>query len=225
MGREFSNAITNRINNCLQQQARGRSVVWRQDNLFDFGGFPTYPKWKGTRGTEKIHVQDDQEAWMDRLLTLAELEWKREAAYECYKRKATQTKEKLDKKLKDKGINEGDLVLRYENRLDNRFDTKFETRWQGLYIVKKAFNSSYYQLMDLNGKEHSRKVNGYRLKHYLSRLLPKDLPKICQKATISCKYCSVKHDNSNQNSKGPNNEDLVKDSEALSLEKMLYDGT
>ncbi|KAI5076626.1 hypothetical protein GOP47_0008691 [Adiantum capillus-veneris] len=57
LGREFSNAITNRINNCLQQQARGRSVVWRQDNLFDFGGFPTYPKWKGTRGTEKIHGQ------------------------------------------------------------------------------------------------------------------------------------------------------------------------
>ncbi|RYA56413.1 hypothetical protein DD596_25545, partial [Enterobacter cloacae complex sp. 4DZ3-28B] len=48
--------------------------------------------------TMRLHgksAQDDQEAWMDRLLTLAELEWKREAAYECYKRKATQTKEKL----------------------------------------------------------------------------------------------------------------------------------
>ncbi|RYA69998.1 hypothetical protein DD595_25440 [Enterobacter cloacae complex sp. 4DZ3-17B2] len=115
-------------------------------------------------------------------------------------------------------------MLRYDNRLDNRFDAKFETRWQGPYIVKKAFNSSYYQLMDLNGKEHSRKVNGYRLKPYLSRLLPKDLPE--QKATIPCKYCFMKHEcNTNQNSKGPNNEDLVKDSEALSLEKILYDGT
>ncbi|RYA84997.1 hypothetical protein DD594_25360, partial [Enterobacter cloacae complex sp. 4DZ1-17B1] len=173
--------------------------------------------------TMRLHgksAQDDQEAWIDRLLTLAGLEWKREAAYECYKRKATQEKEKLDKKLKDKGINEGDFVLRYDNRLDNRFDAKFETRWQGPYIVKKAFNSSYYQLMDLNGKEHSRKVNGYRLKPYLSRILPKDLPKICQRAAVSCKYCYMKYQyTSSQNAEGPNHEDLVKDSEALSLEK------
>ncbi|MCO5610844.1 hypothetical protein L7F22_065086 [Adiantum nelumboides] len=114
--------------------------------------------------TMRLHgkaAQRKEEEWTDRLLTLAELEWKREAAYECYKRKATQVKDKLDKEVKDKGIKEGDLVLRYDNRLDNRFDAKFETRWQGPYIVKKAFNSSYYQLMDLDGKEHPRKVNGY----------------------------------------------------------------
>ncbi|MCO5571932.1 hypothetical protein L7F22_025683 [Adiantum nelumboides] len=97
--------------------------------------------------TMRLHgkaAQRKEEEWTDRLLTLAELEWKREAAYECYKRKATQVKDNLDKEVKDKGIKEGDLVLRYDNRLDNRFDAKFETRWQGPYIVKKAFNSSYY---------------------------------------------------------------------------------
>ncbi|MCO5590924.1 hypothetical protein L7F22_044900 [Adiantum nelumboides] len=56
-------------------------------------------------------AQRKEEAWTDCLLTLAELEWKREAAYECYKRKATQVKYKLDKEVKDKGIKEGDLVL------------------------------------------------------------------------------------------------------------------
>ncbi|MCO5557653.1 hypothetical protein L7F22_011221 [Adiantum nelumboides] len=81
---------------------------------------------------------DYQETWIDRL-TLVKLEWKREAAYECYKIKSIQTKGKLDKKLKDKGIKEGDLVLRYDNRLDNRFDAKFETRWQGPYIVKSSW--------------------------------------------------------------------------------------
>ncbi|MCO5579980.1 hypothetical protein L7F22_033847 [Adiantum nelumboides] len=128
--------------------------------------------------TMRLHgkaAQRKEEEWTDRLLTLAELEWKREAAYECYKKKATQVKDKLDKEVKDKGIKEGDLVLMYDNRLDNRFDAKFETRWQGPYIVKKAFNSSYYQLMDLDGKEYPRKVNGYRLKPYLSCILPKDL--------------------------------------------------
>ncbi|MCO5585870.1 hypothetical protein L7F22_039803 [Adiantum nelumboides] len=74
--------------------------------------------------TMRLHGKgalDYQETWIDRLLTLVKLEWKREAAYDCYKRKAIQTKENLDKKLKDKGIKEGDLVLRYDNRLDSRF--------------------------------------------------------------------------------------------------------
>ncbi|MCO5607870.1 hypothetical protein L7F22_062072 [Adiantum nelumboides] len=144
--------------------------------------------------TMRLHgkaTQRKEEEWTYRLLTLVELEWKREAAYECYKRKATEVKDKLDKEVKDKGSKEGDLVLRYDNRLDNRFDAKFETRWQGPYIVKKAFNSSYYQLMDLDGKEHPRKVNGYRLKPYLSQILPKDLQDQRQKSTLSHKSCSL----------------------------------
>ncbi|MCO5607924.1 hypothetical protein L7F22_062126 [Adiantum nelumboides] len=70
--------------------------------------------------TMRLHgkvAQRKEEAWTYCLLTLAEIEWKQEAAYECYKRKATQVKDKLDKEVKDKGIKEGDLVLRYDNQL------------------------------------------------------------------------------------------------------------
>ncbi|MCO5577968.1 hypothetical protein L7F22_031805 [Adiantum nelumboides] len=116
--------------------------------------------------------QNNDEAWIDRLLNLVELEWKREAAYHCYKKKALQLKDKVNERIKDKEIKEKSLVLRYNNALDNRFDAKFERRWEGPFIVKKAFTGGYYQLMDLNGKEHPRKVNGYRLKPYLSRILP-----------------------------------------------------
>ncbi|MCO5600709.1 hypothetical protein L7F22_054824 [Adiantum nelumboides] len=115
--------------------------------------------------------QNNDEAWIDRLLNLVELEWKREAAYHCYEKKALQLKDKLNERIKDKQIKEKSLVLRYNNALDNRFDAKFERRWEGPFIVKKAFTGGYYQLMDLNGKEHPRKVNGYRLKPYLSRIL------------------------------------------------------
>ncbi|MCO5606389.1 hypothetical protein L7F22_060577 [Adiantum nelumboides] len=118
------------------------------------------------------HEQSNDEAWIDRLLNLVELEWKREAAYHCYEKKALQLKDKLNEGIKDKQIKEKSLVLRYNNALDNRFDAKFERRWEGPFIVKKAFTGGYYQLMDLNGKEHPRKVNGYRLKPYLSRILP-----------------------------------------------------
>ncbi|MCO5550600.1 hypothetical protein L7F22_065452 [Adiantum nelumboides] len=116
--------------------------------------------------------QSNDEAWIDRLLNLVELEWKREAAYYCYKKKALQLKDKLNEGIKDKEIKEKSLVLRYNNALDNRFDAKFERKWEGPFIVKKAFTGGYYQLMDLNGKEHPRKVNGYRLKPYLSCILP-----------------------------------------------------
>ncbi|MCO5591976.1 hypothetical protein L7F22_045969 [Adiantum nelumboides] len=121
---------------------------------------------------ESRQEQINDEAWIDRLLSLVELEWKREAAYHCYERKALQLKDKLNEGLKDKDIKEKSLVLRYNNALDNRFDAKFERRWEGPIIVKNAFTGGYYQLMDLNGKEHPRKVNGYQLKPYLSRILP-----------------------------------------------------
>ncbi|MCO5596612.1 hypothetical protein L7F22_050679 [Adiantum nelumboides] len=133
--------------------------------------------------------QNNDEAWIDRLLNLVELEWKREAAYHCYEKKALQLKDKLNEGIKDKQIKENSLVLRYNNALDNRFDAKFERRWEGPFIVKKAFTGGYCQLMDLNGKEHPRKVNGYRLKPYLSRILPavfetKQVSKKTKKPTI-----------------------------------------
>ncbi|MCO5595437.1 hypothetical protein L7F22_049479 [Adiantum nelumboides] len=140
--------------------------------------------------------QSNDEAWIDRLLNLVELEWKREAAYHCYEKKALQLKDKVNEGIKDKEIKEKSLVLRYNNALDNRFDAKFERRWEGPFIVKKAFTGGYYQLMDLNGKEHPRKVNGYRLKPYLSRILPavfetKQVSKKTKK--VCCHCCSGTH--------------------------------
>ncbi|MCO5603910.1 hypothetical protein L7F22_058065 [Adiantum nelumboides] len=139
--------------------------------------------------------QNNDEAWIDRLLNLVELEWKREAAYHCYEKKALQLKDKVNEGIKDKEIKEKSLVLRYNNALDNRFDAKFERRWEGPFIVKKAFTGGYYQLMDLN-KEHPRKVNGYRLKPYLSRILPavfetKQVSKKTKK--VCCHCCSGTH--------------------------------
>ncbi|MCO5595120.1 hypothetical protein L7F22_049158 [Adiantum nelumboides] len=137
------------------------------------------------------HEQSNDEAWIDRLLNLVELEWKREAAYHCYKKKALQLKDKLNEGIKDKEIKEKSLVLRYNNALDNMFDAKFERRWEGPFIVQKAFTGGYYQLMDLNGKEHPRKVNGYRLKPYLSRILPAvfETKQVSKKTKKACKAC------------------------------------
>ncbi|MCO5551363.1 hypothetical protein L7F22_004865 [Adiantum nelumboides] len=73
--------------------------------------------------TIRLHgkvAQGEEEAWADRLLTLAELEWKREAAYECYKSRATQIKDKLNKKFKNKGIKERDQGRRPSVKVEAR---------------------------------------------------------------------------------------------------------
>ncbi|MCO5601227.1 hypothetical protein L7F22_055346 [Adiantum nelumboides] len=133
--------------------------------------------------------------WINRLLTMAELDWKRESAYKCYERKSLQLKEKLDERLKDKGIKEKSLVLRYNTKLDNKFDAKLESRWEGSFIVKKAFTCGYYQLMDLDGKDYLRKVNGYQLKPYLSRILPRVLEqqKNKERNKDACYHCCISY--------------------------------
>ncbi|MCO5549157.1 hypothetical protein L7F22_002623 [Adiantum nelumboides] len=135
--------------------------------------------------------QNNDEAWIDKLLSLVEFEWKREEAYHFYERKALQLKDKLNEGLKHKEIKEESLVLRYNYALDSRFDAKFELSWEGPFIVKKAFIGGYYQLMDLNGKEHPRKVNGYPLKPYLSRILPIvfETKKVRKKINKVCCHC------------------------------------
>ncbi|MCO5568611.1 hypothetical protein L7F22_022310 [Adiantum nelumboides] len=150
--------------------------------------------------------QSNDEAWIDRLLNLVELEWKREATYHCYEKKALQLKDKLNEGIKDKEIKKKSLVLRYNNALDNRFDAKFERRWEGPFIVKKAFTGGYYQLMDLNGKEHPRKVNGYRLKPYLSRILP---------AVFETKQVSKKTKKSQLTRKEAQNHELIKNEKKM----------
>ncbi|MCO5569248.1 hypothetical protein L7F22_022959 [Adiantum nelumboides] len=70
--------------------------------------------------------QNNDEAWIDKLLSLVELKWKREATYHCYERKALQLKDKLNEGLKDKEIKEKSLVLRYNNALDNRVSSELD---------------------------------------------------------------------------------------------------
>ncbi|MCO5609031.1 hypothetical protein L7F22_063252 [Adiantum nelumboides] len=163
--------------------------------------------------------QNNDEAWIDRLLTLVELEWKREEAYHCYERKALQLKDKLNEGLKDKDIKEKSLVLRYNNALDNRFDAKFEHRWEGPSNVKKAFTGGYYQFVDLNGKEHSRKVNGYRLKPYLSRILPTEF----ETKQVSKK--TKKHIERSQNEEAHDaNQEMITCVFVLNANTLLYHG-
>ena len=76
-----------------------------------------------------------------------------------------------NEKMKEKGIEEGSLVLRYNSKLDSTFHTAFQTKWEGPYKVEKKFKNGSYQLTYLDGKRHKRRVNGIRLKKYFARLM------------------------------------------------------
>ena len=89
--------------------------------------------------------------------------------YEERSRKAAQ--EKANEDVKDKGIEKGDLVLRYNSKLDSTFQKKFQIKWEGPFSVVNKFKNGNYQVADLNGVEHKSRVNGYRLKKYMPSLM------------------------------------------------------
>ncbi|MCO5591001.1 hypothetical protein L7F22_044977 [Adiantum nelumboides] len=78
---------------------------------------------------------------------------------------------KANECVKDKGIEKGDLLLRYNSKLDNTFQKKFQIKWEGPFTVVNKFDNGTYQLADLGGAEHKYRVNGYRLKKYFAPLM------------------------------------------------------
>ena len=49
-------------------------------------------------------------------------------------------------------LQEGDLVLLYDNSLQKNRHTKFRDKWRGRYrIIEKARNSTFYRLAELDG--------------------------------------------------------------------------
>ena len=82
----------------------------------------------------RIIVRDElrpKEKMKERILQLELLQWDRELAIEYYRSKAEKRKEKFNKHLTPKGLQEGHLVLRYHNRFDTRKDGKKIMRWEG----------------------------------------------------------------------------------------------
>ncbi|XP_074304934.1 uncharacterized protein LOC141639786 [Silene latifolia] len=73
----------------------------------------------------------------------------------------------FNKKVKPRGINEGDLVLKSVRALlpvDPR--GKFKPNWAGPYLVKKILTGGAVRLTDLDGNDFSNPTNLDQLKKY-----------------------------------------------------------
>ncbi|KAH7431053.1 hypothetical protein KP509_08G027400 [Ceratopteris richardii] len=103
----------------------------------------------------KESAKSEEEVIQKRLIDLQHLSMKRELAVEHYINQAEKRSEDFNKQLKDEGLTEETLVLRYDNRP---------------FLIKTKFKNGSYQLMDMSGKLHKTKVNGWRLKKYWQRI-------------------------------------------------------
>ncbi|MCO5569243.1 hypothetical protein L7F22_022954 [Adiantum nelumboides] len=107
-----------------------------------------------------------------RILDLQRLELDREAATDYYITQANKTREQFNNKVKEKKLEEGMLVMRYDSRLDLSHSKRFLQRWEGPYVIFKKFKNGSYRLQDLSGKIHEYPINGYSLKEFFQRIQP-----------------------------------------------------
>ncbi|MCO5583039.1 hypothetical protein L7F22_036945 [Adiantum nelumboides] len=107
-----------------------------------------------------------------RILDLQRLELDREEATDYYITQANKKREQFNNKIKEKKLEEGMLVMRYDSRLDLSHSKKFLQRWEGPYVIFKKFKNGSYRLQGLSGKIHKYPVNGWRLKEFFQRVQP-----------------------------------------------------
>ena len=119
---------------------------------------------------EKV-VGHSEDALTNRLLQLQEAQLDRMSALDHYSKMQERALERINKKIKKKGIFEGNLVLRYNSKLDNTFQNKLQINWEGPFKVENCFPNGTYQLANLDGTLHESRVNGLRLKPYHAWLM------------------------------------------------------
>ncbi|MCO5579123.1 hypothetical protein L7F22_032975 [Adiantum nelumboides] len=119
---------------------------------------------------EKLLGQSS-DAFKERLLQLQEVQLDRMSALKHYGQMQEKALEKINEKIKSKGIKKHDLVLRYNSKLDKTFQKKFQIKWEGPFKVVECFSNGTYQLANLDGALHKSRVNGLPLKLYHARLM------------------------------------------------------
>ncbi|MCO5565066.1 hypothetical protein L7F22_018737 [Adiantum nelumboides] len=119
---------------------------------------------------EKLLGQSS-DAFKQRLLKLQEVQLDRMSALELYGQMQEKALEKINEKVKSKGIKKHDLVLRYNSKLDKTFQKKFQIKWEGPFKVVECFSNGTYQLANLDGVLHKSRVNGLCLKLYHAKLM------------------------------------------------------
>ena len=100
------------------------------------------------------------------MFQLSKLEELRNEAYDNARIYKDKTKKWHDQRILRKEFRAGEQVLLFNSRLE-LFPGKLNSKWSGPYIVVSSNTFGVVTLRNDTGEEF--KVNGRRLKHYLSR--------------------------------------------------------
>ena len=126
---------------------------------------PLELEYKAMWAIKKLNF-DFKTAREERLLQLSELEELRNEAYDNARIYKDKTKKWHDQRILRKEFREGEQVLLFNSRL-KLFPGKLKSKWSGPYTVVSSNTFGAVTLRNDTGEEF--KVNGQRLKHYLSR--------------------------------------------------------
>ena len=126
---------------------------------------PLELEYKAMWAIKKLNF-DFKMAKEERLLQLNELEELRNEAYDNARIYKDKTKKWHDQRIMRKEFRAGDQVLLFNSKL-KLFPRKLKSKWSGPYTVVSSTTFGAVTLRDSNQEEF--KVNGQRLKHYLSR--------------------------------------------------------
>ena len=126
---------------------------------------PLELEYKAMWAIKKLNF-DFKMAKEERLLQQNELEELRNEAYDNARIYKDKTKKWHDQRILRKEFRAGDQVLLFNSRL-KLFPGKLKSKWSGPYTVVSSTTFGAVTLRDRNQEEF--KVNGQRLKHYLSR--------------------------------------------------------
>ena len=126
---------------------------------------PLELEYKAMWAIKKLNF-DFKTAREERLLQLSELEELRNEAYDNARIYKEKTKKGHDQRILRKEFRAGEQVLLFNSRL-KLFPGKLKSKWSGPYTVVSSNTSGAVTLRNDTGEEF--KVNGQRLKHYLSR--------------------------------------------------------
>ena len=126
---------------------------------------PLELEYKAMWAIKKLNF-DFKTAKEERLLQLSELEELRNEAYDNATIYKDKTKKWHDQRILRKEFRAGEKVLLFNSRL-KLFPGKLKSKWGGPYIVVSSNTFGTVTLRADTGEEF--RVNGQRLKHYLSR--------------------------------------------------------
>ena len=96
------------------------------------------------------------------------LDEKREKAQECSRKYRQKMTEAYDRMTKEGVFTEGQLVLKVADYVRRGMAglSKFAPKWEGPLVIRETYQSGYYHLTQMDGRDLMDPINGKWLKRY-----------------------------------------------------------